>query len=102
MNNFYWSENKMYLYNLLGNIVAMHDLKISISDVSSISDGAPSFELVSESDSYYLFLPNSWRNYGEETTKYTLIKSEEYGTVEDYIIFESIELFIYYLLENKL
>jgi hypothetical protein len=82
MRNFYWNENLKYVFELLKQVSIQEEIIIKISDVSSMNDVSPSLEIETETQTYTLFLPNSWRNEEEETATYMLMYSDDLGFCE--------------------
>jgi hypothetical protein len=99
MNNFYWNENRKYVLGVLREVIEDNGLPIFLTDVTYLNDTSPSFEIESETQKFILFLPNSWRNNGEETNEYLLIYDEDYAYgLLDNKSFKTLEEFINHLL----
>jgi hypothetical protein len=100
-NEFYWNDHTKYVMSTLLEQLQHHDLPYEVADVTYLNDTCPSLEITtSETQKYILFLPNSWRNDGEDTTKYMLIRDEDYGFVETYKQFDTLGEFINHLNNN--
>lgn len=96
---FYWNEHKAFVFTTIADEINQHDLSYVLCDVTYLNDTCPSFEIsISETQKHILFLPNSWRNDGEESNKYMLIRDEEYGCVEFYTQFDTLEQVIAHLI----
>lgn len=96
---FYWGAHKDFVLSTLTDQIESHDIPYVLTDVTYKNDTRPSIEISGESiKSAILFLPNSYRNDGEETTQYMLIKDEEYGSVERYMNFPTLNELITHLL----
>jgi hypothetical protein len=101
-HNFYWNENLNYVHSLLENLVKHEELYIGITDVTSLNDVSPSLEIVTETQTYTLFLPNSWRNEEEENATYMLMYSDDLGFCEKgYKLYNTIGEFITDLVRNS-
>lgn len=101
MLNFYRNEYAYHVLSVIQSEITKHSIPLEISDISYVNDPCSSFLISSETQSYQLFIPNSWRNEGEETTKFVLIKDEEYGDLLTfYLQFNTLEDFINYLRNN--
>jgi hypothetical protein len=102
MRNFYWNENLKYVFELLKQVSIQEEIIIKISDVSSMNDVSPSLEIETETQTYTLFLPNSWRNEEEETATYMLMYSDDLGFCEkEYKLYNTIGEFITDLIRNS-
>jgi hypothetical protein len=99
-HNFYWKQNLQYIIYELQQSIVNHDLSLSVMDVSYLGDVCPSVIIESESQSYYLFCPNSYQNdtSGTEYKTFTLINSDDYGfATRDSIEFADLEQVIDHL-----
>jgi hypothetical protein len=103
-HNFYWKQNLEYIMYELKQSIVNDDLSLAIADVSYLADVCPSVSIegFSESQSYYLFCPNSYRDdmngSNLEFKGFTLIKSEDYGFAQNNAIeFADLEAVINYL-----
>ena len=101
-NDFYWKENLKHTYSLLMNVISHEELYIQVEDVTSLNDVSPSLEIETETQTYTLFLPNSWRNEEEETATYMLMYSDDLGFCEkEYKLYNTIGEFINDLVRNS-
>lgn len=101
-HNFYWNEHLNYVESLLNEIIKEENLFIGVTDVTYLNDTCPSLEIKTETQTYILFLPNSWRNEDEESATFMLIYSDDYGFVENnYKIYNTIGEFITDLVRNS-
>jgi hypothetical protein len=100
--NFYWNANLNYVQSLLENVIKDEELMIGVMDVTSLNDTSPSLAIDTETQSYILFLPNSWRNQDEETSTYMLMYSDDLGFCEkEYKLYNTIGEFINDLVRNS-
>lgn len=99
--NFYWQENKQHIIAVLKHINDEYGVDLEISDSSYGNDSSPSLEIVAMKRKYQLFLPNSWRNDGEETTNFTLIHAEDYGSNEYFESYDCLEEFIEHIIKKS-
>lgn len=100
-NTFYWNEHTKFVMSTLLEQMEYNDLPYRVDDVTYLNDTCPSLEIsTSETQKYILFLPNSWRDNAEETTKFMLIRDEEYGCIETYKQFDTLGEFIDHLNNN--
>jgi hypothetical protein len=101
-HDFYWKENLKYVDSLLMNIIKHEELYIQVDNTTSLNDVSPSLEIVTETQTYTLFLPNSWRNQEEETATYMLMYSDDLGFCEkEYKLYNTIGEFITDLIRNS-
>ena len=99
----YWTEHKNCVLSFLQKMNKIEEWGFEITDVTWHNDVCPSLELLSsDAQSYTLFLPNSYRNDGEEINTYMLIHSDDYGFLErDYKIFKTAEEIVNHINANK-
>jgi hypothetical protein len=97
--SFFWTHHAKFVLDTLLEQIEMNNLSYEVTDVTYLNDTCPSLEIKSETQTTILFLPNSWRNNYEEVTTYMLIRDEDYGSVEDYRLFHTLEEFIDHLVE---
>lgn len=100
-NTFFWRDSFNYIYQVLEEQIETHDLSYVLRDVRYPNDTCPSIEIETETETYMLFTPNSWRNDGEETNTFMLIYDKEYSYVENYRILHNLEQVVNLLIEKE-
>ena len=95
---FYWGAYKDFVLSTLADQIESHDLPYTLTDVSYSNDTCPSVEISGKSiKPAILFLPNSWKNDGELTTEFMMIRDEEYGAIDRLEFFKDLEEVIWHL-----
>jgi hypothetical protein len=91
MNNLFFS--KPYIDATIEQIKSLLDLECLVTDSTYANDQCASIQILSEGQTFLLFLPNSFIEnwYEEKYIHYSLMADEDYATGKDHSNYPNLE-----------